>query len=142
MFRFGRWTAQTSNLCHFSVFHRPSPYLSAMAGRGFFYSMDIVIYCPNEIHKRPVHHTGFPPQSRILFIADESSVGRFKVQCGDHRCRRENGEPGVNGEGKSITRAHWFEIVLNGHGGYQVNELPVEKFHLNPVPVVVSECQS
>jgi hypothetical protein len=128
---------------------RPSPYPSITAGRGFFYYIDIVIYCPNEIHKRPTYRTGpdrkaveYPPQSRILFVSDESSVGRFKVQCGSHRCRKENGEPGVNGKGLPITRAHWFEIVLNGCGGYQVNELPVEKFQLNPVPVVVSECQS
>ena len=96
--------------------------------------MDIVIYCPHKIHKKPFYklvdneHTEITPKNpKILLIASENAVGRFKVQCGDHRHRKVAENKG------------WMEVVLNGRGGYEVNELPKEFYDVQSVPCVVGQ---
>ena len=95
---------------------------------------DIQINCPDPIHKKPIYkpdeHGKFvetPAVPKILFIASPDSVGRFKVQCGDHRCRKAGGHKG------------WFEVILNGQGGYEVKAIPIQRFKTMRVPYVVSE---
>jgi len=94
---------------------------------------DIVIHCPNKIHEKPVSKfidgkmTERVPNPKILFIAEEKSGGSFKVQCADNRCR------------KSTKSNGWFDIVLNGIGGYTVKSLPRQMFDLHKVPYVVGD---
>jgi len=93
--------------------------------------VDIVIHCPHEIHKKPFNKLvdnelkEITPGPKILFIASPGSCGRFKIQCNDHRHR------------KACNNKAWMEIVLNGYGGYEVNELPLQRFKLSKVPCVV-----
>jgi hypothetical protein len=97
-------------------------------------SKDIVINCPSAIHKNPPYKLDREgkrvetiPVPKILFIASQSSIGKFKIQCCDHRCRKTSGHKG------------WFEIILNGMGGYEVKALPLQRFDIRRVPYVVSE---
>lgn len=95
--------------------------------------MDIVIRCPNELHKKPrfkqVDNKLIErvPSPKILFVASADSIGRFKVQCADTECRKSSDSRG------------WYEIVLNGCGGYTVKKLPKQRFELEDVPYALME---
>jgi hypothetical protein len=140
---------------------------------------DVVIYCPNPVHKRPVlkavrrenadfsdhtceaklsfhsqsvaeryienhypddegkfpyvcnvcraYHIGFKrvPFPKTLFVCNPDSYGKFKIQCADNRCRKSS-----KGNG-------WYEIEVNGCGGYTVRELPNKQHPVKPAPFVV-----
>lgn len=93
---------------------------------------DIVIHCPCKVHAKPVtkvingESVERVPNPKILFIASHESSGTFKIQCGDHRCVTEADNRG------------WYEITLNGCGGYTVRPVSKrelqERFKLEKVP--------
>jgi hypothetical protein len=128
---------------------------------------DTVVYCPGETHKlpvnklvwlddepqnkpqcrtdevrglkqnkpRPISHvpgkTKFVdriPNPKILFIAAAGATGKFKVRCSDHqRCQKDDFNRG------------WFEIELNGLGGYTVKPIPKAIWELSPTPFVLRD---
>lgn len=95
---------------------------------------DIVIRCPNKTHKKPIiklidnELVERVPNPKILFVASADSIGRFKVQCSDTQCRKSSNSRG------------WYEVTLNGCGGYTVNQLPPQRFNFTEVPYALSEC--
>jgi hypothetical protein len=94
---------------------------------------DIVIYCPNKAHKIPVvklvegKRIEEVPNPKILFVCARGSVGKFKVQCADRRCRKS-----TKGNG-------WFEIRINGTGGFSVKELPKKWHQMKPSPYILED---
>jgi len=95
---------------------------------------DIVIRCPNKTHQKPICKliddklVKRIPSPKILFVATADSVGRFKIQCSDTECRRT-----TSGRG-------WYEIEINGTGGYTVKPLPAKRLKLIDVPYALAEC--
>lgn len=92
---------------------------------------DIVIRCPHKCHLKTVvkyvdgekvERTA-PP--KILFIASPDAVGSFKVQC-------TGNPPREHGESRG-----WYEIELNGCGGFKVSPIPPQHFDLIRVPYVL-----
>lgn len=95
---------------------------------------DLQINCPCFVHKKPVRKQNelgewieTKPVSKILLIVGIDTAGSVKVQCGDNRCRKASGHKG------------WFEVILNGQGGYEVKAIPKQWFETTRVPFVVSD---
>lgn len=92
---------------------------------------DIVIYCPNKVHEQPRHHQktdSFRVVPKILIIISDDTSGKIKVQCNDSMCK--NSKEGHKG---------WYEICLNGLGGYTITSIPKQYFKLNQVPTAIME---
>lgn len=100
----------------------------------FFIMGDMLINCPCKSHKvKRWNNVGkeIKPVPKMLFIADENSVGEFKIQCPDAFCKKYNKE---HSDGKYNS---WYKIVLNGLGGCTVEPIPKQEFELHKIPIIV-----
>ncbi len=90
---------------------------------------DIVIYCPNSVHEQPRYHQKTDSMKvvpKILIIISENTSGIIKVQCNDSACKHSKED-----------HKGWYEICLNGFGGYAVKSITKQYFKLHPVPMAI-----